>query len=47
MEHSVMYSLFEMGYNSKLYTEDEVKKAVTIGWITQDECDEILNLVKQ
>lgn len=44
--HSAMYSLLKSGYEMtpKFYTDDEIKYAVTLEWITQDECDEILNL---
>lgn len=49
MNHSPMYSLLKSGYDMipKFYTDAEIKFAVTLNWITQDECNEILNLTEQ
>lgn len=44
-----MYELLKDGYDMtpKFYTEEEIKYAVTLNWITQDECDEILGIKEQ
>ena len=42
MEHSRMFELVKSYYDSGLWSEQRVRNAVG-KWITQEECDEILN----
>ena len=42
MEHSPKFELVKSYYDRHLWSAARVRRAVTCGWITQAECDEIL-----
>ena len=41
MEHSKNYSKVKKYYDMKVWNETRVRNAVTMGWITEEECTEI------
>lgn len=49
MKHGAMYSLLKTGceMTPSFYTANEIKRAVSMEWINQDECDELLEIINK